>query len=555
MSEMNNYEREMIMNGETEVKNMNSRINHTGHEVVCPKCGTKFTIDDQNYRDIANQIRDQEFNKAVADRKAEIEKSLEDKIALRISQEKQQMDRVIAEKDKAISDLNLTLMQTKKTANEYIMHERDKARTASSQMSEKMAAMQKELDDRDKVQESAVAEAVAREREKSVEKDAIIAQLRQGIEVKEAQTSAAVAKAIAEEREKSGGKDIQIASLEKDLENEKKSREMLIKSALAEKEKTLAKLTADLAAAEKSKIISEEALKSKYEALFQTQQEEIKRYKDFKSHLSVKLIGESLEVHCKNEFEKFVRPFMPKAYFEKDNDVSKNGQKGDFILRDYDDEGIEYMSVMFEMKNESDDPGYKHKNADFLAKLDQDRTVKGCKYAVLVTVLEPDSELYNSGIVDVSHKYKNMYVIRPQVFIPMITILRSAALDTVAFRHEVERLKEENIDVSTFEQDLQEYKDAVSRSHVQASKKKNSAIDKIDRAIKLLNQIKADFEGFDKHMAEADNKAQKVTIRTLTKDAPSVLGMLDDRKNTEVRKTGGTKPDLLPAVEDNNPAA
>jgi hypothetical protein len=555
MSKMNNNEREMMMNGEeTAVNNMSGRIYHTGHEVVCPKCGTKFTIDDQNYRDIANQIRNSEFNKAVADRKAEIEKSLEDKMALRISQEKQQMDRVIAEKDKAISDLNMTLVQTRKTANEYIMHERDKARTASSQMSEKMAAMQKELDDRDKVQESAIAEAVAREREKSVEKDALIAQLRQNIEVNEAQTSAAVAKAITEEREKSGGKDIQIASLEKDLENEKKSREMLIKSALADKEKTLAKLTADLAAAEKSKIISEEALKSKYEALIQTQQEEIERYKDFKSHLSVKLIGESLEVHCKNEFEK-IRPYMPNAYFEKDNDVSKNGKKGDYILRDYDDDGIEYLSIMFEMKNESDDSEHKHKNEDFFAKLDQDRTVKGCKYAVLVTVLEPDSELYDRGIVDVSHRYKNMYVIRPQFFIPMITILRSAALDTAAFRHEVEKLKEENIDVSTFEQDLQEYKDAVSRSHELAGKKKNSAIDKIDRAIKLLNQIKADFEGFDKHMAEADNKAQKVTIRTLTKDAPSVLGMLDDRKNTEVRKTGGTKPDLLPAVEDNNPAA
>ena len=517
MSKMNNIE-SMIMNGEnTDPSNKSSMTHPSEHEVLCPKCGTRFAIDDQNYSAIASQVRDQEFKSEIAERKKELEKGFEDKIALRVSQEEQRIERLAAEKDKKISDLNTEILNIKKSANEFVLKERAKANTVSNQLNEKIAVMQKELDEKEKVQRSAVVEAVAKEREKSSEKDIKITQLEHDLEVKEAQISVAVEKAKAEEREKNLGKD-----------------------------KEVAKLTADLAAAEKSRVNNEKVLKDRYEATIQTLKEEIERLKDFKSRLSVKLIGESLENHCRSEFEK-IRPYMPNVYFEKDNDVSKNGQKGDFVFRDYDDNGNEYLSIMFEMKNENDDSEHKHKNEDFFAKLDQDRKAKGCKYAVLVTMLEPDSELYNHGIVDVSHKYKDMYVIRPQFFIPMITILRSTALDAVSFRQEVERLKEEDIDVSTFEQDLQEYKDSVSRSHELASKKKNSAIEKIDKAIKLLTQIKTDFENFDKHLSEADNKAQKVTIRTLTKNAPSVREMLDNNK-TEANEAEEQKSDLLPVA-------
>ena len=249
-------------------------------------------------------------------------------------------------------------------------------------------------------------------------------------------------------------------------------------------------------------------------------EEEIERLKDFKTRLSTKMVGESLETHCSNIFNGELRPLFPNAYFEKDNDAS-GGSKGDFIFRDYDD-GIEYISIMFEMKNEMEETASKHKNEDFLKKLDADRNAKGCEYAVLVSLLEPDSELYNSGIVDVSYKYPKMYVIRPQFFKSMITLLVNAAKNTVGVKKELALARQQSIDVTHFEEQLQSFKDAFGRNYRLASEKFNLAIDEIDKSIAHLQKIKEALIGSENNLRLANDKADNHTIKKLPRGNPTM---------------------------------
>ncbi len=272
--------------------------------------------------------------------------------------------------------------------------------------------------------------------------------------------------------------------------------------------------------AQKSESLKSEAmLKEQYEIRLKQANELIDYYKDMKSKQSTKMIGESLEVHCSTEFNR-VRPLFPNAYFEKDNDIAQ-GSKGDFIFRDFED-GVEYVSIMFEMKNEADETQTKHKNEDFLKKLDQDRRNKGCEFAVLVSLLEQDSELYNTGIVDMSHRYEKMYVIRPQFFIPIITLLVQTSKKSLDYKKQLEIAKRQSIDVTNFENELSDFKDKFAYNYRLASKKFQNAIDEIDKTISHLQKVRQELVGSEDNLRLANDKAEKLTIKKLTKNSPSL---------------------------------
>lgn len=283
------------------------------------------------------------------------------------------------------------------------------------------------------------------------------------------------------------------------------------------------------------KELAEKALKDRYEIQIKDREEEIGRLRDMKARLSTKMIGETLEQHCDTEFNRIRATAFPRAYFEKDNDA-RNGSKGDFIFRDYDDGGIESVSIMFEMKNESDGSATKKKNEDFLKELDKDRMDKGCEYAVLVSLLEPESELYNSGIVDVSHRYPKMYVVRPQFFIPIITLLRNASLNALQYKTELALVKAQNIDITNFETELESFKSAFAKNYDLASRRFHTAIEEIDKSIDHLQKTKEALLGTDRNLRLANDKAQDVTLKKLTKGNPTMAAkfaaLSDDPKET-----------------------
>ena len=255
---------------------------------------------------------------------------------------------------------------------------------------------------------------------------------------------------------------------------------------------------------------------------------EIERLRDFKAKLSTKMVGETLEIHCQTEFDRIRATAFPRAYFEKDND-SRSGSKGDYIFRDSDESGTEFISVMFEMKNESDATASKKKNEDFFKELDKDRNEKGCEYAVLVSLLEPDSELYNTGIVDVSHRYPKMYVVRPQFFIPIITLLRNAAQNSLQYKTELALVKAQNIDVANFEDELESFKAGFAKNYDLASRKFTDAIEEIDKAIDRLGKVKDALLGSERNLRLANDKAQDVTIKKLTKNDPTMAAKFEEQ--------------------------
>ncbi len=314
-------------------------------------------------------------------------------------------------------------------------------------------------------------------------------------------------------------KDLQIANIMADMSNK-----------LAAQENFILKLTNESELAEKEFKLREQALKDQYENQLRFKDEEIEHYKDFKAKLSTKMVGETLEQHCEIEFNRLRATGFQNAYFEKDNDA-KNGSKGDYIYRDKDSEGGEFISIMFEMKNEMDTTSTKKKNEDFLKELDKDRREKNCEYAVLVSLLEPESELYNSGIVDVSHKYPKMYVIRPQFFIPIITLLRNAALNSLEYRKELALVKAQNIDVSNFEAAMNDFKDKFSKNYELASRKFKSAIEEIDKTIDHLQKTKDALLSSENNLRLANNKAEDLTIKRLTKNNPTMQEKFAELQN------------------------
>ncbi len=321
-------------------------------------------------------------------------------------------------------------------------------------------------------------------------------------------------------------KSLEISELKKQLELHESKKELEIEKALGEKEKQINSLTTELNLKDKEFELKEKQLSETYESKLKDKEEQIAYYKDFKAKQSTKMIGESLEQHCSTEFNK-LRPLFKNSYFEKDNDA-KSGSKGDFIYRDYDDDGNEMVSIMFEMKNEADETATKHKNEDFLKELDKDRKEKKCEYAVLVSLLEIDNEYYNSGIVDVSHIYDKMYVIRPQFFIPLITLIRNLAEKSLEYRKELELVKSQNIDITNFEENINLFKDSFSKSYKNASDRFKEAIEEIDKAIVQLQKTKENLLKSDNHLRIANNKAEDLSIKKLTSNSETVAKMFDE---------------------------
>lgn len=331
----------------------------------------------------------------------------------------------------------------------------------------------------------------------------------------------AVSQLEAEKDKQIALKDMEIARLKGELELNKTSTDLAIKNAVQEKETKILELKSTIDLQNSEWELKEKSLSEKHADEIKRREEEIAYYKDFKARQSTKMIGESLEQHCETEFNKLRATAFQNAYFEKDNDA-RGGSKGDFIYREASDDGVEFISIMFEMKNEMDTTATKHKNEDFFKELDKDRREKNCEYAVLVTMLEGDNELYNSGIVDVSYKYPKMYVVRPQFFIPIITLIRNAALNSLEYKKELAAARNQNIDITHFEEDINDFKDKFSRNFRLASEKFQKAIDEIDKTIDHLQKTKEALLSSENNLRLANNKAEDLTIKKLTRSNPTM---------------------------------
>ncbi len=341
---------------------------------------------------------------------------------------------------------------------------------------------------------------------------------------KQSAVELASAKAASQKEKELAQAMAEIARLKGEVELARTRAEIDVQNAVQQKNAQINRLTNDLELSKKEQLLLEKNLKEQHESEIRRKDEEIAHYKDFKARQSTKMIGESLEQHCENEFNKLRATAFTNAYFEKDNDA-RTGSKGDFIYREYTPEGVEFISIMFEMKNEMETTATKHRNEDFFKELDKDRQEKKCEYAVLVSLLEADSELYNNGIVDVSYRYDKMYVVRPQFFIPIITILRNAALNSVQYRNELAAVRNQNIDITHFEEAMTEFKEKFAHNYELASRKFRTAIEEIDKTIDHLQKTKDALLSSENNLRLANNKAEDLTIKKLTRNNPTMQRM------------------------------
>ena len=379
-----------------------------------------------------------------------------------------------------------------------------------------------------KIDEAGYADILKQVRDSEFDK-----QLHERLELaeKEKQNAVELAKerAGSELQKEAAAKDAEIQALKAKLESNEVNKKLAVSEAVSLIEKERDELKNGLKQAELEKQLAEKSLKDKYETQIKDRDDAIERLRDMKARLSTKMVGETLEQHCETEFNRIRATAFPRAYFEKDNDAS-TGSKGDYIFRDSDEAGTQIVSIMFEMKNENDTTATKKKNEDFLKELDKDRNEKGCEYAVLVSLLEPESELYNTGIVDVFHRFPKMYVVRPQFFIPIITLLRNAAMNSLEYKTELALVKAQNVDVTTFESDLEKFKTAFAKNYDLASRKFQTAIDEIDKSIDHLQKTKDALMGTDRNLRLANDKAQDVTVKKLTRKNPTMTAKFEELK-------------------------
>ena len=467
-------------------------------EIKCPNCGTVFSVDESGYAQIAQQVRDEEFSKELERRVAEVSARKEGEARLAQMKQEQETDAKLRAKDDALA------------ANAQ------KAAAALQQKETEIASLRAALERAETERRLAVTEAVSKSEQ----------QAREALSKSEQQAREALSESeqlareeLAKREEELAKRAQRIALLEAGEASLKQQYESQLQAKDLQREN-------DLAAAKTQRETELRAKEEQYEQQLRTKDDEIAFYKDFKAKQSTKMVGESLEQHCLIEFNKLRMTAFPKAYFEKDNDAS-GGTKGDFIFRESDDDGNELLSIMFEMKNELDETATKHKNEDFFAKLDKDRREKNCEYAVLVSLLEADSEYYNNGIVDVSYRYDKMYVIRPQFFIPMITLLRNAAMRAADYRHELAVVRSQQVDVTNFERNMNAFKEQFSRNYRIASEKFEKAIEEIDKTIDHLQKTKEALLGSANQLRLANDKADDLSIKKLTKGAPSVKALFD----------------------------
>lgn len=461
------------------------------NEIICPHCKKAFKIDEAGYAEITKQVRDSEFEQQLHERLELAEKEKQNAVDLAKEKVGSEMQKTTAAKDAEIQEL--------------------KAKLDAGETTQKLAVTE-------------ALSAVEKER------DELANELKQAKQDNDTNLKLAEVNLSKKLQESKAKKDAEIQDLKAKLDTNEVAKKLAITEAVNVVEKERDELKNGLKQAELEKELAGKSLKDKYETQIKDRDDTIDRLKDMKARLSTKMVGESLEQHCETEFNRIRATAFPRAYFEKDNDAT-TGSKGDYIFRDSDEAGTEIVSIMFEMKNESDTTATKKKNEDFLKELDKDRTEKGCEYAVLVSLLESDSELYNSGIVDVFHRYPKMYVVRPQFFLPIITLLRNAAMKSLEYKTELALVKAQNIDVTNFENDLDKFKTAFGKNYDIASRKFKTAIDEIDKSIDHLQKTKDALLGTDRQLRLANDKAQDVTVKKLTRANPTMATKFKDLKS------------------------
>lgn len=449
--------------------------------LICPNCGKPFSIDDADYAQLLSQVKNDEFK---------------------------------AEVDSRVSELRSLWLQEQEAANLKAENAHQQAlNVQEKKLQEREAEIQTLKERLSSVEQIKAAELKQAVSEKETAMQQKLSAAEQKLQKQLSDTEQKMQQELSEALQKI--RDLEAAQRVAVLEAQQKAE-----ASLREKETELMKLRNDRQLAASQALMREQNIKEQYEQKLKLSEEQVAYYKDLKTRMSTKMVGETLEIHCSTLFNQNLRPLMPSAYFEKDNDAS-GGSKGDFIFRDSVD-GQEYVSIMFEMKNEMDETASKHKNEDFFAKLDKDRREKGCEYAVLVSMLEPDSELYNGGIVDVSYKYEKMYVIRPQFFIPLITMLVQANKKTIELQHQLAVAKSQSIDVTNFENELEDFKDKFGRNYRLASDKFKTAIEEIDKSITHLQKIREALVGSENNLRLANDKAEALTIKKLTRGNPTM---------------------------------
>lgn len=468
------------------------------HEIICPHCNKAFQIDEAGYANILKQVRDSDFEKQLHERLELAEQDKRSAVELARAKVVSELQKVASAKDADIQDL--------------------KAKLDASEVARQLA----------------VTEAL---RAIEKERDALASELEQTKRDQQAASKLADAKRLNEVQSAAATKDAEIQALRAKLEASGTVQKLAVAEAVGVVEKERDELKGVLQRVELEKNLSEKSLKERYESQIKDREREIERLRDMKARLSTKMVGETLEQHCETEFNRIRATAFPRAYFEKDNNA-RNGSKGDFVFRDLDEQGTEIVSIMFEMKNESEVTATKKKNEDFLKELDKDRTEKACEYAVLVSLLEPDSELYNTGIVDVFHRYPKMYVVRPQFFIPIITLLRNAAMKSLVYKSELAVVRAQNADITRFEAQLDDFKTAFGRNWRLASEGFEEAVKRIDEAIRDLEKTKEALFKSANNLRLANDKAEDLTIKKLTRGNPTMAAKFTELKERDSSDEG-----------------
>lgn len=537
------------------------------NEIKCPHCGKVFQVDERGFADILRQVRTAEFDKEIAQREGMLQERNAQAVKLAVAKAQQDAQAEAAQRDARIAELETRLAAEKREREQAEkssqLEHANELEAALAKKQVEIAQLQADVKrlsaDHDAENRIAKAEHERLLSDATAQRDAEIAALRQQISSQEsafkqqlesqvqhysqkmAADKAESARAAAEESAKLQQT---IAAQKQQIESQtqqfKAEKELAVSEARAAAERQRDELAAQVKLQEAQSAQEKAALREKMtnelaakDELIKYKDEEIARVKEMKARLSTKMVGESLERHCETEFNKIRATAFPHAYFEKDNDVVE-GTKGDFVFRETDPAtGEEVVSIMFEMKNENDETRTKHKNEDFFAKLDSDRKKKGCEYAVLCTMLEPDNDLYNEGIVDVSYRYEKMYVIRPQFFIPIISILRNAALSALQYKTELAEVRNQNIDITNFENSMEDFKTKFARNYDLASRKFQTAIDEIDKTIDHLQKTKEALLGSERNLRLANDKAQDLTIKKLTRKNPTMKAKFAALKETE----------------------
>ena len=536
------------------------------NEIKCPHCGEVFKVDASGYADIVKQVRDAEFSRDLDERVKAVQREGEQALELERSRSSaalqeaesqrnaqlveqknaaaQQLAQEVAKRDAELAELRAKLegaaAERESASQRAAVEARADAQKENAELQREIDSLRAQLGRKD--DEAKLAEAAARNAAQNdlSARDAQIAELQAKLSAADKAQEMALAAAAAESQRELDAARSEAEGLRAQLREQELMAKMNLSEAVAaaerERDEARAKLTSELAVRdsreEQAKAAHELELaqaKRASDDLIRYKDEEIERLKDMKVRLSTKMVGESLEQHCETEFNRLRMTAFPNAYFEKDNDASE-GTKGDFIFRECDASGNEVISIMFEMKNENDETATKHKNEDFFKKLDHDRRQKGCEYAVLCTLLEPESELYNAGIVDVSYRYEKMYVIRPQFFIPMITLLRNAAIGSLRYKQELAEYKQQNIDVTNFEAKMEKFKNDFGRNYEIASRKFQTAIDEIDKTISHLQKTKEALLSSENNLRLANKKADDLTIRKLTWGNKTMKAAFDEAR-------------------------